>query len=183
MAPSSAVASVARGRRRVRRGRLHHRDDRLPGDRHRPELRGAARLLHGVDGRATTASPPSAASRASRTRARCSCAPSAARSGPTGCASTASSRLDGIDTRSLVLRLRDAGAMRAAAVADEGALPATTRWSRYARSRRWKVRRSSRRSRRPSRTCSPRKARRASRSSTTARSARSCGDSRRPAPR
>jgi carbamoyl-phosphate synthase small subunit len=31
--------------------------------------------------------------------------------------------LDGIDTRSLVLRLREAGAMRAAAVADEGALP------------------------------------------------------------
>jgi carbamoyl-phosphate synthase small subunit len=31
--------------------------------------------------------------------------------------------LDGIDTRSLVLRLRDAGAMRAAAVADEGELP------------------------------------------------------------
>ena len=34
-------------------------------------------------------------------------------------ASTASSALDGIDTRSLVLRLRDGGAMRAAAVADE----------------------------------------------------------------
>ena len=31
--------------------------------------------------------------------------------------------LDGIDTRSLVLRLRDSGAMRAAAVADEAALP------------------------------------------------------------
>ena len=33
--------------------------------------------------------------------------------------------LDGIDTRSLVLRLRDSGAMRAAAVSDESALPAT----------------------------------------------------------
>jgi carbamoyl-phosphate synthase small subunit len=32
--------------------------------------------------------------------------------------------LDGIDTRSLVLRLRDSGAMRAAAVSDEGALAA-----------------------------------------------------------
>jgi carbamoyl-phosphate synthase small subunit len=31
--------------------------------------------------------------------------------------------LEGIDTRSLVLRLREAGAMRAAAVSDEGALP------------------------------------------------------------
>ena len=36
---------------RVRRGRLHDRDDRLPGGRHRPELRGADRLLHGADGR------------------------------------------------------------------------------------------------------------------------------------
>src|SRR3712207_8002832 len=35
---------------RVRRGRLHHGDDRLPGGGHRPELRGAARLLHGADG-------------------------------------------------------------------------------------------------------------------------------------
>ena len=40
-----------RRRRRVRRGGLHDRDDRLPGDRHRPELRRAARLLHGADGR------------------------------------------------------------------------------------------------------------------------------------
>ena len=34
--------------------------------------------------------------------------------------------LDGIDTRSLVLRLRDSGAMRAAAVSDEEALPVDT---------------------------------------------------------
>ena len=40
-----------RRRRRVRRGRLHDGDDRLPGDRHRSELRGAARLLHRSDGR------------------------------------------------------------------------------------------------------------------------------------
>ena len=40
-----------RRRDRVRRGRLHDRDDRLPGDGHRSELRGAARLLHGADGR------------------------------------------------------------------------------------------------------------------------------------
>jgi carbamoyl-phosphate synthase small subunit len=33
--------------------------------------------------------------------------------------------LDGLDTRSLVLRLRDSGAMRAAAVSDEDALPVT----------------------------------------------------------
>ena len=43
--------SVGARRRRVRRGGLHDRDDRLPGDRHRPELRRAARLLHRADGR------------------------------------------------------------------------------------------------------------------------------------
>ena len=40
-----------RPRCRLRGGGLHDRDDGLPGDRHRPELRGAARLLHGADGR------------------------------------------------------------------------------------------------------------------------------------
>ena len=78
-----------RRRRRVRRGRLHDRDDRLPGDGHRPELRGAARLLHDRRWSATTASPRSAASRQRRTRRRRSCARSAARSGRRGCASTA----------------------------------------------------------------------------------------------
>ena len=43
--------SVGADGRRVRRGGLHDRDDRLPGDRHRSELRRAARLLHGADGR------------------------------------------------------------------------------------------------------------------------------------
>ena len=43
---------VRRGRDvRPRRGRLHDGHDRLPGSRHRPELRRAARLLHGADGR------------------------------------------------------------------------------------------------------------------------------------
>ncbi len=41
--------------------------------------------------------------------------------------------LDGIDTRSLVLRLRDAGAMRAAAVSDESELPVDERSARGAR--------------------------------------------------
>ncbi len=38
-------------RRRVRRGRLHDGDDRLPGDGDRPELRGPARRVHGADDR------------------------------------------------------------------------------------------------------------------------------------
>src|SRR5204863_397836 len=36
---------------RLRRGRLHHGDDGLRGDRHGPELRRADRHLHGADGR------------------------------------------------------------------------------------------------------------------------------------
>ena len=36
---------------RVRRGRLHDRDERLPGGRHRPELLRADRLLHRADDR------------------------------------------------------------------------------------------------------------------------------------
>ena len=39
--PSSAGESVGARGVRVRRGRLRDGDDRLPGDRHRPELRGA----------------------------------------------------------------------------------------------------------------------------------------------
>ena len=56
---------------RVRRGGLHDRDDRLPGDRHRPELRRAARLLHGADGRQLRRRRERATSRRARTRARC----------------------------------------------------------------------------------------------------------------
>ena len=40
-----------RRRRHLRRGRLHHRHERLPGDRHRSELCGPARVLHDADGR------------------------------------------------------------------------------------------------------------------------------------
>ena len=54
-----------------------------------------------------------------RTRGRCSCARRAGRRGPTGCASTGVVALSGIDTRSLVLHLRDAGAMRAIAVSGD----------------------------------------------------------------
>ena len=60
-----------RARRRLRRGGLHDRDDRLPGGRHRPELRRAARLLHGADGRQLRRLARSARSRRGRTRGRC----------------------------------------------------------------------------------------------------------------
>ena len=85
--------------------------------------------------------------------------------------------LTGIDTRSLVLRLRDGGAMRAVAVAtamdEEEAVAALA-----VAARRWKVARSSPRCRRRSRTCTATPARFASRSSTTAASARSSAGSR-----
>ncbi len=58
--------------------------------------------------------------------------------------------LDGIDSRSLVLRLRDSGAMRAAAVSDESELRVAEALEQVRRSRRWRVRRSSRRCRPPS---------------------------------
>ena len=81
-----------RGRDRARRGRLHDRDDRLPGDRHRPELRRAARLLHGADGRQLRRRAGALRVGPARTPARCSCARPGARPGPTGSPSRASSR-------------------------------------------------------------------------------------------
>ena len=62
--------------------------------------------------------------------------------------STAWSRSTGVDTRSLVLHLRDRGAMRAAIVADG----ATEEAPEAERRRRWRAARSSPASRRPSRT-------------------------------
>ena len=52
-------------------------------------------------------------------RARSSCARRAGPSGPTGSLERGIVALTGVDTRSLVLRLRDAGAMRAVAVSGE----------------------------------------------------------------
>ena len=106
--------SVGAAGLRVRRGRLHDRDDRLPGGRHRPELRGADRLLHGADGRQLRRRGRRAPSR------RAAHARAVVMREARGPAWTdwlararASSRSTGIDTRSLVLHLRDAGAMRA----------------------------------------------------------------------
>ena len=65
--------------------------------------------------------------------------------------------LTGVDTRSLVLHLREQGAMRAAVVAGERERRAR-RSRRSAASRRWPAPRSSRPSRRPSRTPSPTRA-------------------------
>ena len=59
-----------RGRVRVRRGRLHDLDERLPGGRDRPELRGADRLLHRADGRQLRRRRGAVASRSARTPRR-----------------------------------------------------------------------------------------------------------------
>ena len=60
-----------RAGRRLRRGRVHDRDDRLPGDRHRPQLRRAARLLHRADGRQLRRRGRAGPSRPARTRTQC----------------------------------------------------------------------------------------------------------------
>ena len=106
--------SVGADGQRVRRGRLHDRDDRLPGDRHRPELRRADRLLHGADGRQLRrrrgAAPSRPASHATAVVMREARGPE----WTDWLRERGVVALDGIDTRSLVLHLRDRGAMRAA---------------------------------------------------------------------
>ena len=88
----------------------------------RPELRRAARLLHRADGRQLRRRPDAlrvdAAARARGADAR------GARpgSGRTGCTSSGIVALTGIDTRSLVLKLRDAGAMRGVACSGDAAV-------------------------------------------------------------
>ena len=92
--------------------------------------------------------------------------------------------LEDLDTRKLVLRIRDAGAMRAAAVADEADLdPDDGARADPASSRRWRARRSSRPSRRSSRPSTTRTGACAWRSSTTAPRRRSCAGCGRRAPR
>ena len=116
----SSRAIRGRGRHGLRRGRLHNGHDRLPGDGHRSELLRAARCF-------TTAMVGNyrmlwfrrGVSRASHMRVQCSSPHSAETTGPAGSGEHGLVGLDGIDTRSLVLRLRDAGAMRAAVVSDE----------------------------------------------------------------
>ena len=167
------------GRRRglrVRRGGVHDRDDRLPGDRHRSELRGAARLLHRADDR--------------QLRRR----PGALRVGPHARARDpdaggARPRVDRLAARARDRRAhrhRHAQPRAAAARRRSDARgrrlrrvsPSTRRSRRRARSAGCAAARSSKASRRRSRTSSATPARRASRSSTTAASARSCAGSR-----
>ena len=111
-APSSRAAGRRAGRRR-RRGLLHDRDDRLRGGRHRPELRRAGALLRlpadrdlrrrrGADG-----VRPRAVRGRRHARRR---APSSRR----GSATAASSRSTGVDTRTLVRKIRDGGVLRCA---------------------------------------------------------------------
>ena len=89
--------------------------------------------------------------------------------------------LTGIDTRSLVLHLREAGAMRAVAMGGEASVDEAL--TRCARSPRWPAVRSRRRSPPATRTSSRTRAGLGSRSSTTAASARSSTGSRGRAPR
>ncbi len=110
-----------RGGLRVRRGRLHDGDDRLPGGRHRPELRGSDRLLHGGDGRQLRRRADHSESGAAHARA-------VVMREARGPAWTdwlyerGVVALSGIDTRSLVLHLRQAGSMRAIALAGEASV-------------------------------------------------------------
>ena len=103
-----------------RRGRLQHRDDRLPGVGHRPLLRGPDHRLHLPADRqlrrlarrrwSPTASTPAASSCATPRTARTSPPPRAA--GSTGSATAACPAISGVDTRALVRHIRDRGAMR-----------------------------------------------------------------------
>ena len=138
------------GRLRVRRGGLHDRDDRLPGGRHRSELRGPDRLLHGRDGRQLRRRH-GALGVGARTRGRLSCARRAGRRGRTGCYDRGVVA-SGIDTRSSSCTCARRGAC------GRSRWRARPRWRRRSRacghSPRWPAERSRRRSRRESRTCS-----------------------------
>ena len=108
---------VGRGARdRARRGGLHDGDDRLPGGRHRPELRRAARRVHGPDDRQLRRL--AAAFESTRTHARAVLMRRATgEDWPRWLHGQGIVALEEIDTRALVVRLREHGAMKAAAVA------------------------------------------------------------------
>ena len=121
----------ARRRRRRGRGRVQHRALGLPGDPHRPVVRGPGHHVHVPAHRqlrrstATTTRPPR------RTAAASSCAISRAarRTGAPPTTSTGSSNgtavagIAGIDTRRLTRHIRHAGAMPGAfGIADRDAL-------------------------------------------------------------
>ena len=120
-----------RARGRVRRGRLHDGDDRLPGGRHRPELRRAARRLHGADGRELRRLAAAVGVDAPA-RARGADAPGGReRLDAVAPRRRGSSRSTEIDTRSLVLRLRERG--RDARGRGRRARPRSSRCSRDVR--------------------------------------------------
>ncbi len=105
--------SVGAARRRLRRGGVHDGDDRLPGDGDRSELCRAARLLHRSDGGQLRRRRRAGRVRPAARQGRASCASSEETNGRSGSRGTGSVALEEIDTRALVLRLRDGGAMRA----------------------------------------------------------------------
>ena len=145
-------------------------DDRLPGGRHRPELRRADRLLHGADGRQLRRRRRRSESGHVRAR-RDLCARHAARPGRTGWSSARSRRCPA----SIRARLSSTSATveRCAPPSSSATARSTKRWPRSRRSRRWKDGRSPLKSRRATRTSPPSTGAPASRSSTTAASARS----------
>ena len=179
-ASSAARASARRGRRAFGEAVFTTGDDRLPGGRHRPELLRADRLLHRADGRQLRRRRPTARESA-RPHARAVVMREAR--GPEWTDwlhERGIPALTGIDTRALVLHLRERGAMRAAR-----RRPARTRSTRRCAAVREQPSMSGRgaraaASRRRSRTSTATRATCGSRSSTTAPSARSCAGS--PAP-
>ena len=111
---------LRRRRPRHRRGRLHDRDDRLPGVDDRPLLRPPAHHLHLPAHRQLRRRAPRRWSPTASGRARRSCArrrtprtrPAPSAAGSTGSADCGVPAITGVDTRALVRHIRDAGAMR-----------------------------------------------------------------------
>ena len=106
--------SVGAAGPRVRRGRLHDRDDRLPGGRHRPELLRSRSSASRRRWSATTASPSSAPSRRAPHARAVVMREARGPEWTDWLHERGIPALTGIDTRSLVLHLRERGAMRGA---------------------------------------------------------------------
>ena len=117
---------AARRRRRrrprpgARRGRLQHRDDRLPGGGHRPLLRGPDHHLHLSPDRQLrrlaagerVRSPARARGDHARARTTAERPGARAAAGSTGWRRQGVPAIGGVDTRALVRHIRDRGAMR-----------------------------------------------------------------------
>ena len=113
-------AGVRRRRRDLRRGRLQHRHDRLPGDAHRPELPppgrrhdGPAHRQHRRQRRGPRVRRASGSAATScATRAGCRAAGAAAARSTTSSPAQGVVGIAGVDTRALTRHLRERGAMK-----------------------------------------------------------------------